>query len=42
MPETPQNGQYMTAAYIIAAVIYLTYSVTLWLRARKALKGGGS
>lgn len=39
MPETPQNGQYMVAAYTVAAVIYLTYSLTLWLRARKALKG---
>ena len=38
MPETPQNGQYMAAAYLVAAVIYLTYSLTLWLRARKALK----
>lgn len=39
MPETPQNAQYMVAAYVVAAVIYLTYSVTLWFRARKALKG---
>ncbi len=39
MPETPQNGQYMVAAYTVAAVIYLTYSLTLWLRARKALRG---
>ena len=40
MPETPVNGQYMVAAYTVAAVIYLTYSLTLWLRTRKALKGG--
>jgi hypothetical protein len=40
MPETPQNGQYMVAAYTVAAVIYLVYSLTLWLRARKALKEG--
>lgn len=39
MPETPQNGGYMHAAYIIAAVIYLTYSLTLWLRARRAVRG---
>ena len=39
MPETPQNGGYMLAAYIVAAVIYLTYSLTLWLRARTAVKG---
>jgi hypothetical protein len=39
MVETPQNGGYMAAAYIVAAVIYLTYSVTLWLRARRAVRG---
>jgi hypothetical protein len=38
MPETPQNGGYMMAAYLIAAAIYLTYSLSLWLRARRALK----
>jgi hypothetical protein len=38
MVETPQNGGYMAAAYIVAAVIYLTYSVTLWLRARRAVR----
>jgi len=38
MPETPQNGGYMEAAYIVAAIIYLTYSLTLWLRARRAVK----
>lgn len=38
MPETPQNGQYMVAAYVVAAVIYLVYSLTLWLRARRALR----
>ena len=39
MPETPQNGGYMVAAYVIASVIYLTYSLTLWVRARKAVRG---
>ncbi len=39
MPETPQNGGYMEAAYIIAAVIYLTYSLALWWRARSAVRG---
>ncbi len=39
MPETPQNGGYMEAAYIAAAVIYLTYSLTLYLRARTAVSG---
>lgn len=34
----PENAGYMEAAYIVAAVIYLTYSLTLWLRARKAVR----
>ena len=42
MPETPVNGQYMVAAYIVAGVIYVTYSLALWLRTRKALKGEGN
>lgn len=39
MPEIPQNGQFMVAAYIVAAVIYLSYSLTLYLRARSAASG---
>ena len=39
MPETPQNGGYMLAAYIVAAIIYLGYSLILWLRGRRATKG---
>lgn len=39
MPETPQNSEYMVAAYTVAAVIYLTYSLVLWLRVRKAVRG---
>jgi hypothetical protein len=38
MPETPQNGGYMIAAYVCAAVIYLSYTLALWLRARKAVR----
>jgi len=38
MPETPENGGYMVAAYVVAGVIYLTYSLTLWLRARAAVR----
>jgi len=34
MGETPQNGGYMAAAYIVAAVIYLGYAVSLWRRGR--------
>ena len=40
MPETPQNGGYMVAAYVVASVIYVVYSVTLWWRARNAIAGG--
>jgi hypothetical protein len=38
MPETPQNSGYMVAAYVIASVIYLAYSLTLYLRARRAVR----
>jgi hypothetical protein len=31
----PDNGQYLTAAYIVAGVIYLAYAVRLILRARR-------
>ena len=36
MPETPQNGEYLVAAYVIAAVILLGYWVALWRRSKKA------
>jgi hypothetical protein len=39
--ETPQNGGFLTAAYVVAAVIYLVYAVTLFVRARKALAAAG-
>ncbi len=35
---TPQNGGYMVAAYIITAVIYTVYTISLWVRARNALR----
>jgi hypothetical protein len=41
MPEAPLNGGYMIAAYVVAAVIYLTYSLSLWARARRALRDAG-
>ena len=34
---TPENGGYMMAAYIVAAVIYLTYALSLWVRGRRAM-----
>ena len=39
MPEAPDNGGYMIAAYVIAAVIYVIYSLSLLTRARRALNG---
>ena len=39
MPETiPQNGSFMIAAYIVAAVILIGYSLLLYLRARRSLR----
>ena len=38
MGETPQNGGYMVAAYIVAAVIYLGYAVSLWRRGRAEIR----
>jgi hypothetical protein len=37
-PETPQNGGYLVAAYVIAAVILLGYWLALW-RKVKGLRG---
>jgi len=37
MPETPQNGEYLVAAYVIAAVILLGYWVALWRRVNTVL-----
>lgn len=31
----PENGNYMLAAYIVAAVIILGYTVSLWRRSGK-------
>jgi len=39
--ETPQNGNFLAAAYIVAAVIYLVYAGTLVRRAMQALREGG-
>lgn len=40
--ETPQNGGFLVAAYVVAGVIYLAYAVTLWIRARAALRAAES
>ena len=34
-PEVPQNAPYMVAAYIITAVILVTYAIVLVWRSRK-------
>ena len=38
--ETPQNGNYLVAAYTVAAVIYLVYAWTLVSRSRRVLRRG--
>lgn len=40
MPETPANGGYMVAAYVVAGLIYLGYVVVLWGRTRRVMRGG--
>jgi hypothetical protein len=35
MQATPENGGYMIAAYVIAAVVLVTYAVSLYWRTRK-------
>ena len=35
MPETPSNGGYMVAAYVLTSVIYLGYVAVLWARTRR-------
>jgi hypothetical protein len=39
--ETPQNGGFLAAAYLVAAVIYLVYATTLFVRAHRAMRPGG-
>ncbi|MEO8294455.1 MAG: hypothetical protein ABI613_02990 [Gemmatimonadota bacterium] len=38
---TPNNGNYMVAAYIVAGVIYLLYALSLWVRAGRSNKNSG-
>jgi hypothetical protein len=33
-PETPQNGEYLVAAYVITVVILLGYWVRLWSKVK--------
>ena len=34
----PQNGGYMIAAYILAGVVLIGYTLSLYLRARRSLR----
>jgi threonine/homoserine/homoserine lactone efflux protein len=34
----PDNGQFLAAAYVVAGVIYLGYTASLMLRARKEVR----
>mgnify|MGYP001764024633 CR=1 FL=1 len=36
MPDVPQNGGYMVAAYVVTAVILLAYAVSLYRRATRS------
>lgn len=37
----PANSGFMVAAYVVTAVIVLAYAVSLWVRARAALRQEG-
>lgn len=39
LAETPQNGEYLAAAYAIAVVILLAYWVRLWKRVKESGSG---
>lgn len=38
--DVPQNAGYMIAAYVVAAVVLLGYSWSLWRRGRTRAAGG--
>jgi hypothetical protein len=37
--ETPQNGEYLVAAYVITAVVLLGYWVRLWSKVKILTRG---
>jgi hypothetical protein len=39
MTEMPDTGSFMIAGYVVATIIYLGYTVSLLIRARKAEQG---
>ena len=38
IPAPPQNGGYMIAAYCIVGAIFIVYTLSLYLRARRSLR----
>jgi hypothetical protein len=39
VPEPPQNGEYLVAAYVVTTLILVGYFGSLWRRASKGLRG---
>ena len=37
-PAPPENGDYMIAAYCIVGAIFILYTLSLYLRARRSLR----
>ncbi|MGB7212209.1 MAG: hypothetical protein WBC97_06220 [Gemmatimonadales bacterium] len=35
----PQNSGYMVAGYVVTGVILVGYTLSLWVRSRKATRG---
>ncbi len=38
-PDTPQNGEYLVAAYVVTSVILGGYWLALWRRVKKGVGG---
>ncbi len=39
--DTPQNAQYMIAAYVVTSVILVGYLASLWARMKRAVRAVG-
>jgi hypothetical protein len=39
--EYPDNGGYMVAAYIVAAIVIVVYAVSLYVRVRAQMRSRG-
>jgi hypothetical protein len=42
LADPPRNGEYLVAAYVVAAVILLSYWMSLWRKARRVFSAGSS